>query len=120
MNEEIMTNEMNEEVNETENEVEAYEAELIPEAVEDQEKTGLLGKLVMLGIGVGAGVLLYKNAPKIKAWQEKRKAKKLATTIAALEEAGYAVTKADEDLVIDEFVEDEIEDDVPEETEDEE
>ena len=120
MNEDIMTNEMTEEVNETVNEVEAYEPELIPEVTEEQESDDFSKFIGGLLIG-GAAIALFASRHKIKEWNEKRKAKKLATTIAALESAGYAVTKADEEIVDDaEVVEDEIEENVPEETEDEE
>lgn len=119
---EIMINETNEEVNETANEVTAYEPEQTPEAIESQNSAlaDFITTCLKIGIPVLVAIGLYKNQDKIKAWGDKRKAKKMAKLIAALEDAGYAVTKANEELEYVDAVEDEIEDDVPEETEDEE
>lgn len=111
MNEEIMTNEMNEEVIETANEVEVLEPDAIDDVVADQDDS-LLGKLLMVGVAVGAGALLYANKDRIKAWKEKRAAKKLEKEIAKFEKRGYVVTKrypwgndADDDVEIEEVEE---------------
>lgn len=118
-NEEIMINETNEEVNETANEVTAYEPEQTPEAIESQNSAlaDFIATCLKVGIPVLVAIGLYKNQDKIKAWHGKRKAKKMAKLIAALEEAGYVVTKADEELEYVDAVDDEVEENVPEKTE---
>lgn len=98
MNEEIMNNEI--ELEEIENaEVETEETS-VPE---ESDGNGLVG-LIVTGLVLATGVILWKSKDKIKEWKDQRAIKRL-------EKRGYVVDRpiADEpeDEVDEEFVEDE-------------
>lgn len=116
MNEEMMTEEMN---NEVETEVEATETstELVERDETEVETTDGNGKGILLAgavaLGLGA-IALFKNRHKIAAWNTNRRIKKL-------EKAGFTVTRGRrcEAEVLDECDYEEVIEDVEESSDEE-
>lgn len=90
MNEEIMNNEI--ELEEIENTEVETETTSVPE--EESDGNGLVG-LIVTGIVIATGVILWKSKDKISAWKDKRAIKRL-------EKRGYVVEDPEEEIPEDE------------------